>query len=227
MGTASTTKVIKNNAGVLQEETTLTTSAGAGDANKIPALNASGILDSTIINSKTTSAGAGDSGKIPALNASGILDDTIINASVTSSANKIAKLDASGKLDVTVMPTGIGADTASIVASEALAAGDLVNIWNNGGTANVRKADASVAGKEAMGFVLTAFASAATATVYFEGTNTQVTGQTPGRAYLSATTAGKSTATAPSAAGQVVQVVGYCTSATALNFQSELPITLA
>ena len=62
MGTASTTKVIKNNAGVLTEETTLTTSAGAADANKIVALNASGILDSTIVNSKNTSAGAGDAG---------------------------------------------------------------------------------------------------------------------------------------------------------------------
>ena len=31
MGAASTTKVLKNNAGTLTEETTLTTSAGAGD----------------------------------------------------------------------------------------------------------------------------------------------------------------------------------------------------
>lgn len=227
MGTASTTKILKQVSGQLREETTLTTSAGAADANKIPALNASGILDSTIINSKTTSAGAGDANKIPALNASGVLDDTIINASVTSSPNKTVKLDGSGKLDVTVMPTGIGADTASILASEALAAGDLVNIYNNAGTANIRKADASASGKEAHGFVLSAVSSGASGTVYFEGTNTQVTGLTPGVQFLSASTPGKSTTTAPSSSGNVVQIVGIATSATALNFQMELPIVLA
>ena len=227
MGTASTTKVLKNNAGTLTEETTLTTSAGAGDANKIPALNASGVLDATIVNSVTTSAGAGSSGKLPALNASGILDDTILNATVTCSASKIVKLDASGKLDSTVMPTGIGADTAIIVASEALAAGDLVNIYNNAGTANVRKADASTSGKEAMGFVLSAVASAGNATVYFEGTNTQMTGMTPGLQFLSATTAGKTVATAPTGTGKVVQRVGFATSATAMNFDGGDPIVLA
>ena len=227
MGTASTTKLLKNNAGTLTEETTLTTSAGAGDANKVPALNASGVLDSTIINSKNTSAGAGDAGKIPALNASGILDDTIINATVTTAANKIVKLDGSGKLDVTVMPTGIGADTASITASEALAAGDLVNIWNNGGTANVRKADASTSGKEAHGFVLSAVSASAAATVYFEGTNTQQTGLTPGVQFLSATTAGKATATAPTGTGKVVQRVGLAVSATAFNAEFSDPIVLA
>jgi len=202
MGTASTTKVLKNAAGTLTEETTLITSAGAGDANKIPALNASGVLDATIVNAKTSSAGAGDSGKVVAL-------------------------DSSGRIDPTMMPTGIGADTASIQASEALSAGDQVNIYNNAGTANCRKADASTPGKDAMGFVLSAVASGANATVYFEGTNTQMTGLTPGRQFLSATTPGKTQAAAPTGSGQVVQVVGFATSATAMNFQAELPITLA
>lgn len=224
MGTASTTKVIIQSGGNLQETTTLLTSAGAGDANKIPALNASGVLDSSIINSKTTSDGAGDSGKIPALNASGILDDTIINATVTSSANKIPKLDGSGKLDVTVMPVGIGADTAVITASEALAAGDFVNVWNSTGS-KVRKADATTAGKHAMGFVLSAVSNGAAATVYFEGTNTQVTGMTPGDVFLS-TTAGLATGTAPSASGNIVQPIGIATSATSINFQYNRPITL-
>lgn len=227
MGTASTTKVLKNAAGTLTEETTLITSAGAGDANKIPALNANGVLDSSIVNSKNTSAGAGDAGKLPALNASGILDDSIINATVSSAANKIVKLGGDGKLDVTVMPTGIGADTAPITASEALAAGDLVNIWNNASVANVRKADASTAGKEAHGFVLSAVSASAAATVYFEGTNTQCTGLTPGPQFLSGATAGKTVASAPTGAGKVVQRVGFAVSATALNFDGGDPIVLA
>lgn len=177
------------------------TSAGAGDAAKIPKLNASGVLDSTIVNSKTTSAGAGDSGKLPAL-------------------------DASGRLDLTFMPTGVGPDTASLTTSEIIASGDLVNIWNSTGT-KVRKADATTAGKEAHGFVLVGAGSGASVTVYFEGTNTAVTGLTPGLQYLDPATPGKSTSTYPTfTAGQVSQVVGFATSATALNFQSQPPITV-
>lgn len=200
MGTASTTKFIRNNAGTLTEQAALTTSAGAGDAQRLPALNASGVLDSTIVNSKTSSAGAGDTGKLVAL-------------------------DGAGRIDITMMPVGIGADTASITTSEALAAGDLVNIWNSTG-AKARKADATTAGKEAHGFVLSAVASAAPATVYFEGTNTAVTGLTPGPQFLN-TTAGGATVTAPSAAGNVVQAVGVATSATSLNFNLGTPIVLA
>ena len=193
-------KYLKNNAGVITEESAVSTSAGAGDDGKIVALTAAGILDSTIVNSKTTSAGAGDSGKIPALG-------------------------ATGKLDQSFMPTGIGADTASITASEALAAGDFVNIYDATG-AKCRKADASTAGKEAHGFVLAAVENAAEATVYFEGTNDQVTGLTPGKQYLSSTP-GLCTATAPSGSGNVVQRVGIATGAASMNFQYLDPIVLA
>lgn len=189
-------KVITNNAGQLQEVASISTSAGAADA-----------------------------GKIIATNASGQIDESFLNATVSSSPNKLVMTGGDGKIDVSVLPTGVGADTAVIPASEALAAGDLVNIWNNSGTANVRKADASTAGKEAHGFVLAAVASGQPATVYFEGTNTQMTGLTPGRQYLS-TTPGKTSATAPTGSGQVVQVVGFAVSATAMNFQCNPPIVL-
>jgi hypothetical protein len=194
-------KFIKNVAGVLTEEAAVNASAGVGDEGKLPALNASGVLDASIVNSKTTSAGAGDSGKLPAL-------------------------DAAGKLDTSFMPTGIGADTASIVTSENLSAGDLVNIYDNTGTPTARKADATTAGKEAHGFVLAATTSPAAATVYFEGSNTGVSGLTAGNQFLS-TTAGGSTSTAPSGSGNVVQKVGVATSATNLNFEAAQPIVLA
>jgi hypothetical protein len=193
-------KYLKDNAGTITEESSTSTSAGAADDGKIVALTAAGILDSTIVNSKTTSAGAGDSGKIVAL-------------------------DGAGKIDSTMMPTGIGADTALIAASEALAAGDFVNIYSSSG-AKCRKADASTAGKEAHGFVLASVESAANATVYFEGTNTQVTGQTPGVVFLSATTPGLATSTAPSSSGNVVQRIGFATGTTAINFQSMPPVVL-
>ena len=200
MGTASTTKYIKNVSGALTEQAALTTSAGAGDADRVPALNASGVLDATIVNSKTTSAGAGDAGKIVALG-------------------------AAGKIDQTMMPTGIGADTQNLTTSEAIASGDLVNIWNSTG-AKVRKADATIAGKEAHGFVLVGAGSGATVDVYFEGSNTAMSGLTPGNQFLS-TTAGLTSVTAPTGTGNVVQRVGFAVSATTMNFQSGVPITLA
>lgn len=161
-------------------------------------------------------------------NNAGTITEKVSNQASAGAADagKIVALDSTGRIDNTMMPTGIGADTANITTSEALAAGDLVNVWNSTG-AKVRKADASTAGKEAHGFVLAAASSGATATVYFEGTDTQVTGLTPGVQYLSATTPGAATATAPSGTGQVVQRVGFATAATALNFQSQPPVVLA
>ena len=185
-------KYFTNNGGVLTEVTAPTTSAGAGDSGKIVALNTSGVLDATIVNSKTTSAGAGDSGKLPAL-------------------------DGGGKLDTSFMPTGIGADTASITASEALSAGDLVNVWDSAGVFKVRKADATSVGKEAHGFVISSVSSSASATVYFRGSNTAVTGKTPGKQYLT-TTAGASSSTPPSGSGNIIQEVGIAVSATLVNF---------
>lgn len=178
-----------------------------------------------------TSAGASDAEKVPSTNANGVLDPTLLNATVTSagvgSANKIAQLGADGLLDPSVMPVGIGADTATIVASEALAAGDFVNIWDDAGTAKVRKADATTEGKEAVGFVLSAVSAAANATVYFEGKNTQRSGLTPGARQYLGTTPGACTATAPSANGNVVQPLGEAINATTIAFEKQEPITVA
>jgi hypothetical protein len=195
-------KYLKQTGGVLQEVASSQTSAGAGDAGKIPALNASGVLDSTIVNSTVTSAGAGDAGKLPAL-------------------------DGSGHIDVTVLPTGVGPETKTILASEALTAGNLVNIYNNAGTANCRKADASAAsaGKIAHGFVLANVSNGANATVYLAGINNQLSGMTVGDEYLS--TAGAVVSTPATTSGYTSQKVGVAISATELAFQPTAPIILA
>ena len=142
-------------------------------------------------------------------------------------AGKIPQLDGAGRFDNSLMPVGIGADTQQITASEALAAGDLVNIWSNAGAFAVRKADASTSGKRAHGFVLSTVANGAVATVYFEGTDTGQTSVPPGELFLSAVTPGKVAAAAPSGSGQTVQRVGFGVSATAFNFQAGEPIVLA
>lgn len=152
--------------------------------------------------STQTSAGAGDAGKIPAL-------------------------DSNGRLALAMMPSGVaGSDVATITASEALAAGDLVNIHDSTG-AKARKADASGgAAKKAHGFVTAAVSNGAAAEVHFEGPNTGLSGLTPGDLYLSATPGGV-TSTPPSTAGHIVQKVGVATSTTDMNFEAEAPIVLA
>lgn len=152
----------------------------------------------------------------------------ITSSAGAADAGKMVALDDAGRLDNSMMPVGIGADTKAIVASEALSAGDFVNVYNNAGTSNVRKADATTAGKECNGFVLAAVTSGQNATVYFEGTNTQRTGLTIGTRYVLATTAGGivAKASAPSASGNVQQEVGVAISATEISFEPSEPIVI-
>lgn len=142
------------------------------------------------------------------------------------SANKIPALDASGRLDATMMPTGIGAETTDLVAFGNLAAGDFVNVFNDSGVSKVRKADASSSVAPANGFVLAAVTAGNTATVYWSGLNGQVAGLTAGKAYLS-TTPGVATHIAPSAAGNIVQHIGYIVNSTTVNFEPRPPVVLA
>ena len=137
-------------------------------------------------------------------------------------ADKIPSLDASGKLAVAMMPTGVGPDTNVFTASETLAAGDIVNIHAGG----VRKADATVVGQRANGFVLAGFASAAQATVYAEGTLTGLTALTLGSDVFLGTTPGTVTQIAPSAAGNIQQRLGVAVSTTSINFDAGAPITV-
>lgn len=142
-------------------------------------------------------------------------------------AGDLVALDATGKLDSTLLPVGIGADTQSIIAFEALAAGDFVNVFDDGGTPSVRKADASN-GRAAHGFVLAAATAGVATDVYFEGTNTQVTGLAGGFVYLSGTTPGtgqsapETNATIP---GGISQIIGFA-GAQGVNFNAQTPIVL-
>lgn len=158
--------------------------------------------------------------------AGGFVEAVSVATGGAPSAEKIPSLDASGRLDLTMMPSGIGPGTSIVQASEALIAGDYVNIHNVASAFRVRKADAATAGKEAHGYVLTAVASGANATVFSDGLNTGVTAQLPGQVFLS-TTPGIGSATAPTVAGQVSQPLGIAMSATSVNFERQPAILLA
>lgn len=139
----------------------------------------------------------------------------------------VALDDTTGLLDITMMPVGIGPDTATITASEAITAGSFVNVWNNSGVFNVRNADATNTGKRADGFVLASVSLSGAALVYFGGTNNALTGLTPGEIWLSVTTPGGVQGTAPTGAPQLVQRLGVATSSTTANIVIVNPIVTA
>jgi hypothetical protein len=141
----------------------------------------------------------------------------------SAQAYQIPALGSTGQLDPTMMPTGVGADTASLPATEALAAGAMVSVWSNSGVTSVRNADSSAPGKTCEGFVLAAVASGAQALVYFTGLNTSQTGLTPGALYYLGSV-GAIVSTPPSTTGTVTQQVGIAISATELQFNPQAQI---
>jgi hypothetical protein len=160
---------------------------------------------------------------------SGILTEIagVVTSAGAANDGDIPALDATGKLDLSVMPVGIGPEVQTLTASEALSAGDFVNVWLDTGVAKVRKADNSTAGKEANGFVLSAYSLGNSATVYGPSqANTAKTGLTLAATYWLGTAGGVLT-TPPTGAGVVSQVVGKSVSATTIVFHPLHPITQA
>lgn len=148
-----------------------------------------------------------------------------LNASAgAGSAGDFLIADSTGKLDPSFLPNGIGADAITATAGEALAAGDMVYI---SATGTILKADATAPAKAARGYVLASVLNAGTATVYFDESNSGVTGLTPGSTYYLSATAGAVTLTPPTTAGNIVQEVGFAVSATNLHVNIQEPITRA
>lgn len=153
---------------------------------------------------------------------------TQVAASESAAAEVIVATNAGGTIDPSFLPPGVGVEVITLVASEALSAGALVNVYNNAGTPNVRNANATAAGKEAHGYVIAGFASSATATVYLTGRIPALLAAVAnaGDIYLG-TTAGQAVLVAPSAAGNVVQQVGFAYSTVAAQFNPGQVFVLA
>ena len=136
-------------------------------------------------------------------------------------ANQIPQLDAAGLIPLSMLPPTVTDEVILIVENGVTTApGDFVNISPTG---EVRLAIAYATGQTADGFVLDAVIGDGilTITVYFEGRNTAISGATPGTKYfLSSTLAGKITATAPSTAGEYVQLIGKAYLATAMTTEN-------
>lgn len=154
---------------------------------------------------------------------SGLVTEVLATESGPAS-EVIVATTSGGTIDPSLLPAS-GAATAT--AGENLAAGDFVYIKASDG--KLYKAVWSSGGNQAIGFVLAAFLSTATATYYSTGAqNTSVTGLTTGsRYYGDKTTAGGVTATVPTGAGVLNQFLGYAVSTTAIEVQLADAIVLA
>lgn len=145
----------------------------------------------------------------------------------TAGTGAVEELTVSSGLKMTGTTLDItNSSYVTLLASETLAAGDLVNIYNNAGTANMQKANATTSAKPAHGFVLAPVTTGTSGIAYLAGINTAVTGQTPGRVFLS-TSAGLATSTVPTTAGNIVQDIGIALSATSLHFHYNPPTILS
>lgn len=111
-----------------------------------------------------------------------------------------------------------------VVASEAIAANDFVNLWNSSGL-KVRKAYSTTIGSRAWGWAPQAIANGAAGIIYLFSGYQVGSGLTVGTTYyLSATTPGGITTTAPVASGTIKQEVGIALSTTELLIQLSTPI---
>lgn len=115
---------------------------------------------------------------------------------------------------------GGGPNSFTATASEALSNGQFVNFWNNGGTPSIRKADASL-GYEAIGYVLAAYSTSDTVTVYTEGENNGLSALTIGPLWLST---GGSVVYAVPGTGNLVQRLGFAKSSTVIEFIPSVPV---
>lgn len=136
-------------------------------------------------------------------------------SSGVSDANKIVSLNTSGVIDATMLPES---PTFSVVASEDVAAGDLINLWNDAGTLKMRKADNTSTAKRASGFIESAVTTGNSGSPTIAGgVCSGLTGLTLGADYFLGTSGGVTT-TPPTASGSIVQYVGVAKSATELVF---------
>ena len=156
--------------------------------------------------------------------------DEVTPKTVSAGASDAGKLfvpDSSGKWDESLLPNTDGA--RAIMASEALSAGDFVNVFADSGTPKLRRADAGSIATRAHGFVKTAAAVGETVKFYESGPAAGFTDLTVGATYfLSDAAPGEVTDTAPAASGHIAQVVGVAVSATEIQVDiSEQPVVRA
>lgn len=138
-------------------------------------------------------------------------------------AGKIIATNAQGQIDPSFL-----ADTEVIVreASEDLDTRDVVNVFDDLGTAKVRKADGSAYNTRAMGIVINNYLTGENAAILSEGVVGGFAGLIVGDpVFLDAATPGEITQVPPTASGAIWQKLGVAVSATELRIEIGEAIT--
>ncbi len=150
----------------------------------------------------------------------------ITTSAGVADGDKLVATNSSGVIDITLLPAGIGADTKTYPAFEDLVAGDFVNIFDDSGTKKARLAVAS-SNKRAHGFVKANYATAATATIYFDSRNDVLTGVVDGTVYyLSNTVPGGFQTSPPTTTGHILQAIGTGAGTNAISFEPDVKVVI-
>lgn len=208
----------------------------AGDTVDVPA----GATGATGANGATGAQGntgpTGANGNTGATGANGNTGNTGANGSTGAQGNT-GNTGANGSTGAqgNTGPTGANGTTGatgsvptiSFTASEIIAAGQLVNLYDNAGTLNVRLADNTVEGKECFGYATVGGATGASVTI-LSAPGSVITGlsglSTGARYFLGGT--GTVTSTVPTTTGNVIQYIGIAlTTSTLLFLNDQQPVT--
>lgn len=149
------------------------------------------------------------------------LVDPVVASTGVADAGRVVAVDSNGYINPSTLPPGVGVQVDVFPAGEAIPAGKFVNKYDDAGTIKVRLADNSN-GRRADGFVQTAVALGANASVYRTGAaNTAVSGLTGGTLYYLGAAGGVVDTIAPGAGVTMIQQVGIADGATqlAVNLQ--------
>jgi len=135
-------------------------------------------------------------------------------------ADKLVATGANGKIDASLLPAS---EEFGKEASEAIDALDFVNVFDDGGTEKVRKADASNFSTRATGYVLDNYLLGDTAQVLGEGIISGFSGLTIGEpVFLDTTTSGGITQTPDltnTGGSDIWQQIGEAVSATEIRVE--------
>ena len=127
-------------------------------------------------------------------------------------AHKVVATGPDGRVDLSIMPSGFGSDIEPIISSEAISAGDWINVYDHVGTRTCRKASNLDNTKPVAGFAKASFASGAVVAVYLRGLNDQIPigtfddADAGKKAFLGV--AGGTTVAPPTATGNYLQALG-------------------
>lgn len=131
-------------------------------------------------------------------------------------ADKIVATGPDGFIDASLIP---GSEETIVVAGETLSTNDFVNIYDDGGTPKLRKADASAFATRAMGMVKDNYVADDDAKVYSEGIFGGFSGLTVGEPVFLSLTSGETTQTPPTGTNEIWQCVGEAYSATEIRLE--------